>query len=134
MTRDGTALVLMRGRPSTGCHGCGVCRPGRNGAPVLEASNPEGAAVGQKVTVEIRDGEGLVLAGILYGIPLAGFLLGVVLSSRFPVPAGVLVFAAVFGASWFLGLRLGEARARSSPPTIVSAQAEDTDRETNGRV
>lgn len=56
------------------CANCGSC-PG-NSATVLDASNPLGAQVGQKVTIEIQEINMLKAAFTVYIFPLLAVFLG----------------------------------------------------------
>ena len=68
--------VLEIIRPSA-CKGCGMCQPSAN-AKRVKAICEIDAGTGDYVTVEMKDGDVLKAAGIAYGIPLLGFLAGMV--------------------------------------------------------
>ena len=91
--------VLDITRPSA-CKGCGMCQPSAN-AKRVKAICEIDAKVGDYVTVEMKDGDVLKAAGIAYGIPLLGFLAGMVsgngLSRYFGMEASADLFSAVGG-------------------------------------
>lgn len=74
---DGTATVIhIRESACSGdCHKCSGCGAAKE-AIVLEARNPIGAAVGDRVTVESATGPVLKAAAVLYMLPLVLFFLG----------------------------------------------------------
>ena len=75
------AIVKIEKNDRIGCKECGLCRTGRNGGLYLESENLIGARTGEKVRVEIP-GESIFIAAVfIYGIPLAGFILGIVIAS-----------------------------------------------------
>lgn len=68
--------VLEMTRPSA-CRGCGMCQPSSN-AKRVKAICEIDANIGDYVTVEMKDGDVVKAAGIAYGVPLLGFLAGMV--------------------------------------------------------
>lgn len=83
---DGTATVIhIRESACSGdCHKCSGCGAAKE-AIILEARNPIGAAVGDRVTVESATGPVLKAAAVLYMLPLVLFFLGYL--------AGAVLFA-----------------------------------------
>jgi len=74
----GTRAEISLPRKSA-CETCGKCGLGRGeGEMALEAENRPGARPGDRVEVEIPERDPLLAALLLFGLPLAGMLLGVV--------------------------------------------------------
>lgn len=68
------------------CHNCGakmLCRPNGSGKRILRISNTINANIGDQVLIEQIGANQLKLTLIQYGLPLIGFLAGVLLTGRF---------------------------------------------------
>ncbi|HNZ09446.1 MAG TPA: SoxR reducing system RseC family protein [Bacillota bacterium] len=83
MQQLGKVLSLEKGwavleitRPQA-CRGCGMCQPSSNAKRVKAICETE-VEPGDYVVVEMKDGDVLKAAGIAYGLPLLGFLAGIV--------------------------------------------------------
>ena len=112
---------------SHACSGCGACRL-RGGKIVVEVENLCNAKAGDLVAVQMDGGSFLKVAAIMYAIPLAAFLLGVVLGALHSVAASA-VGGAVLLAVAAVCIRLNEKRWRKlrfSPAAVevVSANSE----------
>lgn len=68
-------------RPSA-CKGCGMCKPSDNAKRVKAICDME-VAKGDFVVVEMKDGDVLKAAMVAYGVPLLGFLAGIVTGNGF---------------------------------------------------
>jgi len=69
-----------------GCHECGakmICRPNATGKRTLKMLNIIDAKVGDQVLIEQIGANQLKLTMIQYGLPLIGFLAGVLLSNHY---------------------------------------------------
>ena len=117
------AIVKIEKNDRAGCKGCGLCRTGRDGGLYIESENLIGAETGEKVKVEIP-GESIFIATVfIYGIPLAGFILGIVLASVIEnVILKILCFIFIFGGSTFMGLNLGEKFGKREKPKITGRE------------
>lgn len=83
MQQTGKVLAVEKGwavleiiRPHA-CAGCGMCKPSDN-AKKVKAICEIDVTPGDFVTVEIKDGDLVKVAGIAYGVPLLGFLAGMI--------------------------------------------------------
>jgi sigma-E factor negative regulatory protein RseC len=93
------------------CSSCGLC-PGED-AIIIDAYNKAGAAIGQRVTVEITNQNVLKAAFIVYILPLlavgAGIILGLWLSGLLKISSVlcasiggiVLLLASIFSIKYF---------------------------------
>lgn len=68
-------------RPSA-CKGCGMCKPSDNAKRVKAVCEIE-VSKGDFVVVEMKDGDVLKAAAVAYGVPLLGFLAGIVTGNGF---------------------------------------------------
>ena len=68
-------------RPSA-CKGCGMCKPSDNAKKVKAICDME-VSKGDFVVVEMKDGDVLKAAAVAYGVPLLGFLAGMVTGNGF---------------------------------------------------
>ena len=124
---DGMAVV--RFERSSMCAHCGACLTAGEHEMEIRVPNDAGAAVGDRVRVELRGGQVAGASVIAYLVPLAALLLGVI--------AGSLVsdIAAVVGglaccAGAYLVLRLLDRRFRRRQTfqprmTLLTSEEED---------
>ncbi|HID95284.1 MAG TPA: hypothetical protein EYP53_04405 [Candidatus Latescibacteria bacterium] len=77
--RGGKAVVSMRRNPA--CDHCNLClfRPG--GQMSLEAENPVGAKVGDRVKVRLTGVSPLRASFLVYMVPLVSFVLGFIVAA-----------------------------------------------------
>jgi sigma-E factor negative regulatory protein RseC len=134
-----TAVVHLRRHLS--CENCGRCG-GLLGSEdrrehYVEALNPIRARSGQKVLIEMDDRRALFIAFMLYLVPLAGLVAGIILGlriadilgwagSREPAAAGIglAAMALIFG-----GISLWDRRVKKSGryrPVIAALVQEET--------
>ena len=73
-------IARVKASRHSDCENCGAC-PGDN-ALVMDASNPLGAAVGQKVLVKIAETNMLKAAFIVYIMPLIAVAVGAVAGGK----------------------------------------------------
>lgn len=73
-------MARVKASRHSDCENCGAC-PGDN-AMVMDAQNPLGAVVGQKVLVKIAETNMLKAAFIVYIMPLIAIALGVVIGAE----------------------------------------------------
>jgi len=69
-----------------GCHECGakmICRPNATGKRTLKMLNTIGAKVGDQVLIEQIGANQFKLTLIQYGLPLVGFLAGILISNHY---------------------------------------------------
>ncbi|HOA15201.1 MAG TPA: SoxR reducing system RseC family protein [Bacillota bacterium] len=96
LSREQGWAVLEIVRPSA-CKGCGMCQPSANAKRVKAICDID-AGVGDYVTVEMKDGDVLKAAGIAYGVPLLGFLAGMVAGNGLSVYLGRQASSDLFSA------------------------------------
>ncbi|MFH1212600.1 MAG: SoxR reducing system RseC family protein [Candidatus Neomarinimicrobiota bacterium] len=93
--------VVIELEQQDGCHECGakmICRPNASGKRVLKIPNTLSARVGEQVQIEQIGRNQLKLTMIQYGLPLFGFLAGILIASHyirqrvFGVPAEIAQF------------------------------------------
>ncbi len=110
------------------CSASGVCHPGDK--EFMEASNPLGARIGQKVLVVLAPQVYLKASIILYGVPMTVFvaaaILGKNLGMRYGADANSDLWAFIAGtasmAVSFLFIRMYNKKVEKTPqykPTIV---------------
>ncbi|MBU2701858.1 sigma-E factor negative regulatory protein RseC [Sporomusaceae bacterium BoRhaA] len=73
-------MARVKASRHSDCENCGAC-PGDN-AMVMDAQNPLGAVVGQKVLVKIAETNMLKAAFIVYMMPLIAIALGVIIGAE----------------------------------------------------
>ncbi len=116
-----TAVVEVEKKPGRGrCGSCCLCQKNAEGRLFLEAVNSAGAKKGDAVTVEVDDMA--VLRGILYvyGVPLAGFILGITASYFIKnVVLKIAAFLIILGFFWHYGLSKGNEEGKKSRARIV---------------
>lgn len=122
-------LAVVRFQRSSMCAHCGTCLTAGEHEMEIRVPNDAGAAVGDRVRVELRGGQVAGASVIAYLVPLAALLLGVI--------AGSLVsdIAAVVGglaccAGAYLVLRLLDRRFRRRQTfqprmTLLTSEEED---------
>lgn len=122
-------LAVVRFQRSSMCAHCGACLTAGEHEMEIRVPNDAGAAVGDRVRVELRGGQVAGASVIAYLVPLAALLLGVI--------AGSLVsdIAAVVGglaccAGAYLVLRLLDRRFRRRQTfqprmTLLTSEEED---------
>ncbi len=77
--QDGFAKVELADTET--CHTCGarlICLPQGSGKRILRLKNSLHAPIGSKVRIEQSDKKQLILGMMQYGLPTAGFVIGVV--------------------------------------------------------
>jgi len=82
--QEGWAMVELNEKET--CHECGakmICRPNATGKRILRIPNTIGAGVGDQVLIEQIGANQLKLTMIQYGLPLGGFLAGVLIAGRY---------------------------------------------------
>ncbi|HPC36174.1 MAG TPA: SoxR reducing system RseC family protein [Candidatus Marinimicrobia bacterium] len=68
------------------CHSCGakmICRPNSTGKRILKMPNTINAKVGDQVLIEQIGANQLKVTLVQYGLPLFGFLIGVLIANRY---------------------------------------------------
>jgi sigma-E factor negative regulatory protein RseC len=96
ITEDGVVLevrsdgVLVQPERGERCEGCSTqfCRTDEGGGLIIEAKDPIGAKVGQRIRLEIQEASLTEYSFYLYGLPLVALVIG------------------AFGGTW-IGSRLG---------------------------
>jgi positive regulator of sigma E activity len=86
----GGRRVVVRLQIGEHCDRCAahaLCRPSGDGRREIEAEDPLGVAVGDRVRVAVRGSQVLHMSLLLYGLPLLLLLVGVGLGARL-LPAG----------------------------------------------
>ena len=103
--------AVVRFKRSKACGDCHACVSFGTDEAGTELKNTLGAKVGDRVAVELHSGSVFTASLILYGIPLAALLAGVLIGSRISDTAAALIGigAAVIA---LVGIRLFEPRFR----------------------
>jgi len=108
------ALVQMEMQPT--CESCAarvLCVPDRSGKRILKAANPFGAKIGSRVVVNESDNFLLKLSSIQYGIPLIGFLLGIIICYVIDLSIAEIAPEFIMFAGGITGLGLSALIARN---------------------
>jgi len=100
ITRVENHLAYVEIVPHDACNSCGarvLCKPGQDGKQTLLASNPDQLPVGTQVVVRETGHLLLKVAVTQYGLPLAGFIIGLLIAILFRlswtgIPAEVVQF------------------------------------------
>lgn len=107
---DDLAIIEMEEKEA--CHSCAakfLCQPDNEGKRIIKVKNSINAKVGDKVLLERADKNQLKLAGMQYGLPLAGFLIAILISSKLinhsilGIPAELFQFAIGIITLLFIG-------------------------------
>lgn len=106
---DGKAMVVFK--RSKACGDCHACASFGDGRSVIELENTLGAKVGDRVRIELHSGAVFKASLILYGIPLAALLAGVLIGSRISDLAAALLGICAAAAA-LAAIRLLEPRIR----------------------
>ncbi len=108
------------------CRACGLCLFAGDGrGMILEAENPAGAGVGDRVEVELERRDPLAAAVLLFGLPLLAMLAGAgagwALAGRlgFSPDGGAVLLGALLTAGTFILVRRREIRRKQNPGTGV---------------
>lgn len=105
--------VIVELKPNEACKSCGarvVCSPNSNGKRIIKAENTIDARIGQKVKIDENSEMFLKITGFQYGLPLLGFILGLMVSYILnlkiePVPVELIQFtSAMAGLIIFTGI------------------------------
>jgi len=126
---DHTAVISTEAKGvCQGCSARGVCHMGgRRDTMEVEAWNRPGASVGDQVRIRISGRSTLTAVLLLYLVPLAGFLLGVLVGEKltghqaWAVVIGSATLAVIYGAIRLLDRRIG--RSDQLRPEIVEILA-----------
>lgn len=116
------AVVLLL--PWSGCSECSVrelCKTGSDQRRSLKVKNARGARPGDRVKIEVTGGSLLSAAGLVYGVPLALLLAGVLLGSLHSEwAAGLLGLAlpALYALGLWLAARLWLRRPLVTPRVV----------------
>ncbi len=89
------------------CNECGArlfCRPNGSTEQRLVAHNPVGARVGDRVEVTMNGSSLLRLSLLQYGLPLVGFLAGILLFDFLPLPPGAVSHELTMFGGGLLGM------------------------------
>lgn len=108
------ALVQMEMQPH--CESCAArifCVPDNSGKRILKAANPIAAKIGNRVVVNQSENLLLKLSFIQYGIPLIGFLLGIVICYVFDLSISEIAPELIMFAGGVIGLVLAALIARN---------------------
>ncbi|MCM8760102.1 MAG: SoxR reducing system RseC family protein [Candidatus Omnitrophica bacterium] len=103
------------------CGVCGLCSKVQSGRFFLEAINNGMVKTGDMVVVRIDDSAVLKGALFLYGVPLAGFIGGLILAHYIEVIyLKMAIFLSVFTGFWYYGLKKGQQIGKRKKPEIVN--------------
>ena len=75
--------VIVEMNLNDACESCGarvVCTPNNKGKRIIKAENTINARVGQQVIIDENSAVTLKITALQYGIPLLGFIFGLILS------------------------------------------------------
>jgi len=112
------------------CGSCSLCKKGTDGLFFLEAVNKGQAKEGERVVVRIDDTT--LLKGVLfiYGLPLTGFIAGVVAAYFIDIfYLKVVIFLSVFTAFWYYGLKKGNETGKKNLPEVIKEKDDGYERE-----
>ncbi|HOJ39440.1 MAG TPA: SoxR reducing system RseC family protein [bacterium] len=127
--KDHLATVKLDRMKTAGCARCGLCQSAGDGRLFLEVENPAGARKGDQVTVEILAQAAFLSSLFVYGIPLAGFICGVIVSGLVTITwLRAIIFLTLLGSTWWAGLVLGERYGRQHRPKIIQVIIATQDR------
>lgn len=92
--------VLVELSHNNACESCGarvVCTPDNNGKRIFKAENSINARIGQQVKIDENSSLILKITAMQYGIPLFGFIFGLIISFIFnlrfkPLPVELIQF------------------------------------------
>ena len=99
------------------CSSCGLCKMGKK--PYIEIESEKNFNVGDSVIVEVSEDIILKSSLLIYGLPLAGFVAGVLLAGLFRNHTmKVIIFFLIFGGTWYIGLNLANKLHRRYKPQI----------------
>lgn len=134
-----TASVdLQRHLACASCGKCGILSGSKRRQVTVEALNPINAEVGQRVLLESDDRQILFISFMLYLVPLAGLLGGIILWLRIAEliglagsqELGAAVVGFAFMAMIFLLIRVWDRRVKDDPkykPVITALVEAGTD-------
>lgn len=116
--RENMAMVLME--ETEKCKGCNLCKKIIPRQPIISAKNLIGANIGDIVEVEIDEDVLFKISLFIYGFPLLGFLLGVIISyliKNFYLKFPVFFFFLIF--FWIYGFKKGKNYSEKVKPKII---------------
>lgn len=120
------AVVRMQKSRTGACSNCGLCKTGSGSGLYLEAENSVGAREGEVVIVEISGQDILAASCLIYGIPLVGFILAVILSGLVAASwLKVIIFLVFLGGAWYAGTWQADSYASRHKPVIVARESEN---------
>ncbi len=128
--KDRTVIVALEKKDKGHCGSCSLCHKGAGGRFFLEVLNNANVKEGDSVIVRIDDSA--VLKGILfvYGLPLAGFIAGLIAAHYIQVLyLKVIIFLSVFTAFWYYGLKKGNEVGEKRKPEIIKEKDNGDERE-----
>jgi positive regulator of sigma E activity len=105
-------LLLVAGEGCEACSARLICRPDDGDKRRLRLRSPRPLQPGDRVQVEVGGGRVLAAAGLLYGLPLAGFLAGLLLAWRLLPPTAAREALAFLAGLAGVALGWGWARLR----------------------
>jgi len=123
-------LVAVDKKDRSHCGSCSLCKKGADGLFFLEAVNKGEAKEGERVVVRIDDTT--LLKGVLfiYGLPLAGFIIGAVAAYFVDIfYLKMVIFLSVFTAFWYYGLKKGNEAGEKSLPEVIKEKENGYERE-----
>jgi len=111
-------IVLMEGKG--GCKNCKVCKKMVEREPVIEAENIVNAKFGDKVVVKIDENILLKISFFLYGMPLIGFIAGIIFSYILnSILLKIISFFSILLFFWYTGFRIAENYGKNNKPQII---------------
>lgn len=116
-----TVIVELEKGKDAHCVSCGLCSKLQNGRFFLEAINNGRVKTGDIVVVRIDDS--VVLKGIffVYGLPVVGFIVGLILAHYIKaIYLKAVIFLSVFTVFWYYGLKKGNEIGRQKKPEIIN--------------
>ena len=117
---DIVVVELERGK-NAHCGSCCLCHKGQGGRFFLEAINNGMVKTGDIVLLRIDDSA--VLKGVLfvYGLPLVGFIAGLILAYYIQaLYLKMVIFLSVFTGFWYYGLKKGDETGKKKKPEIIN--------------
>lgn len=116
-----TVIVAVERKDRGHCGSCCLCRKGDGGQFFLEAKNSGEVKEGDSVFVRIDDVALLKGTIFIYGLPILGFIAGLVTAHYINnLYIKTAIFISVFTAFWYYGLKKGNELGKKKKPEIIN--------------
>jgi sigma-E factor negative regulatory protein RseC len=108
--------ALVQFEMQAACKSCGaqvLCTPDQSGKRILKVANPLRAQVGSRVVISERGNFVFKMSFIQYGIPLIGFVLGIIIFNILEVEISKIAPELIMFLGGLIGLGLAALLART---------------------